>query len=125
MNEILKFLDNQPNPFFLATTENGEPRVRPFSFIMQYDGKLYFTTGTSKAVYSQLKENPAVEICSLPNDKMQWMRVKGRVVFEDNLDAKKEAFNVMPMLKRSYKTPENPEMTVFYLDDVKSEICSF
>lgn len=124
MNEILQFLDNKPHPFFVATTENGEPRVRPFSFIMNFNGKLYFTTGASKPVYAQLQANPIVEICSVPNEKFQWMRLKGRVVFEDNLEAKKEAFKILPLLERAYKTPENPELVVFYLEDVETKISS-
>ena len=43
MNEVLEFLKNC-KVFFVATAEQGKPKVRPFSFVMMHEEKLYFVT---------------------------------------------------------------------------------
>ncbi len=41
MQEVLKFLTENPT-FYIATVEGNKPRVRPFGFVMEYEGKLWF-----------------------------------------------------------------------------------
>jgi uncharacterized pyridoxamine 5'-phosphate oxidase family protein len=90
---------------------------------MEYEGKLYFTTGNQKPVCRQIKENPNVEISGmLPGDK--WIRVEGRAVFDGNLSAKKNAFTLYPNFKQIYETPENPSFEVFYLDNPSAVLYS-
>ena len=38
MKEVLKFLKENVNGF-LATVEEGKPRVRPFQFMLEEDGR--------------------------------------------------------------------------------------
>ena len=45
MDELLKFLEKNP-VFYLATDDNGQPRVRPFGFHMIFDGKFYTVSYT-------------------------------------------------------------------------------
>ncbi len=61
MNEAYDFL-KAAGTYFLATTENGEPRVRPFGTIDIWDGKLTIQTGLKKDVAKQMLANPRVEI---------------------------------------------------------------
>ena len=60
MEELLEFLKKNP-VFFLATDDNGQPRVRPFGFHMIFDGKFYMVTANVKKVYNQIKNNPKLE----------------------------------------------------------------
>ncbi|WP_368488653.1 pyridoxamine 5'-phosphate oxidase family protein [Clostridium sp. BJN0013] len=47
MEEVIKiFKENGYG--FLATVEDGKPRVRPFGFMFYEDGKLYFCTSNTK-----------------------------------------------------------------------------
>lgn len=123
MKETLEFLQ-KARVFYLATVDNDKPRVRPFGFVMGYEDKLYFCTGNKKDVYNQMIANPNVEMSGMTPDG-KWIRICGKAVFDDNLDAKKKSFEVMPSLADGYKTPDNPEYEVFYLTDWEATEYSF
>ena len=61
MNEMVKALQ-QTGVFAVATVENGEPKVRPFGAVAEFEGKLYLCTGNQKAVYRQIKAHPQVQM---------------------------------------------------------------
>ncbi len=123
MDELLKFLETNP-VFYLATDDNGQPRVRPFGFHMIFDGKFYMVTALPKKVCNQMEKNPKIEFCTMAPDT-KFIRVNGEVVFDnDNMEAKKKVFEVMPDLLKMYKSAENPIMSVFYLKDMHATIAS-
>jgi uncharacterized pyridoxamine 5'-phosphate oxidase family protein len=114
---------NEAGVFYIATVENRQPRVRPFGFVMEYEGKIYFTTGNKKNVYNQLQKNPRVEIATmLKNDR--WIRLTGEAVFDGLADAKKKAFEIYPDFKKLYQSPDNPTFEVFYLKEPTATIYS-
>ncbi|MGO0985104.1 pyridoxamine 5'-phosphate oxidase family protein [Clostridioides difficile] len=80
MEKIMNFLKENPT-FYFATVEDNKPRVRPFGFVMNYEGRLYFGIGKHKASYKQLISNPNVEI-STANKEGKWIRIKGKAVFD-------------------------------------------
>ncbi len=47
MQEVYDFL-KKCGTYYLATEENGQPRVRPFGTVNIFDGKLYLQTGKNK-----------------------------------------------------------------------------
>lgn len=123
MDELLKFLEKNP-VFYLATDDDGQPRVRPFGFHMIFDGKFYMVTALPKKVCKQMEKNPKIEFCTMAPDT-KFVRVNGEVVFDnDNMEAKKKVFDVMPDLLKMYKSAENPIMSVFYLKDMHATIAS-
>ena len=115
MNEVLNFLTDNPT-FYLATLDGNEPKVRPFGFIMEYEGKLYFCTSNTKNVSKQLKANPNFEI-STTSDSYEWIRLKGQAIFDSSIAAKTKAFEAAPFLADTYQTPENPLFQVFYIQN--------
>ncbi|MDR1508735.1 MAG: pyridoxamine 5'-phosphate oxidase family protein [Synergistaceae bacterium] len=122
MKKIVDLL-HEAGVFHFATVDGDRARVRPFGFVMEFGGKLYFTTGNQKPVYRQLKKNPNAEICGmLPGDR--WIRLEGRAVFDGNLSAKKSAFEAYPNFKHLYQTPENPTFEVFYLENPSATMYS-
>lgn len=123
LQRTLKFLQDNKT-FFIATIEDGKPRVRPFGLVLEHDGKLWFGTANTKAVYRQIKSNPNVEI-SATSPKADWIRVSGKAVFEPNLDVKRKAFEWLPMLSNLYKGLEDPTFEVFYLVDAEANFWSF
>lgn len=61
--------------FYLATTEDDQPHVRPFDGATLHDGKLYIGTNRNKAVYNQIMENPKVEIFSMETGMVRFTAI--------------------------------------------------
>lgn len=119
MEEVYKFLKEKTPVYFLATVENGMPRVRPFGTIDIFEGKLYLQTGKSKKVYQQIIANPDVEICAC--DGPVWLRLTGKLVEDDRVEAKKHMLDNYPSLRDMYD--ENDGNTaVFYFDEAQATI---
>lgn len=60
--EILEFVRCNPTSY-MATTENGEPRVRAMDTPHIDKNGLTFCTGSNKDVAKQLLVDPSVELC--------------------------------------------------------------
>ena len=60
--EIIKGL---AGVYYLATSEDNQPHVRPFDKAAEVDGKIYIATGANKKVFQQILENPRIEIFAL------------------------------------------------------------
>ena len=122
VEEIIEFLAQSP-AFYMATVEkNGQPRVRPFSFVMEWKGKLTFVTATNKDIYKQLAQNPRLEICSL-SPAGDWMRLLGTVKFTAETQARRKVLELMPELKALYQE-DDPRMVCFYIVRGQAEVYS-
>ena len=124
MNEIVKFLNANSVQYFSTVGMDSKAKVRPFQFMIEKDGKLYFCTNNTKEVYKEIKQNPYVEICT-SSPKFEWMRLSGKVVFTDNLEIKKAIIEHSPLVKSLYNNAENPIFEAFYLDEAKATIADF
>ncbi len=58
--------------FYLATSENDQPHVRPFDNACIYNNELYIGTNNNKLVFSQLKNNPQIEIFGLEHGTIRF-----------------------------------------------------
>lgn len=121
MNEVYEFL-KKCGTYYLATVEDGQPRVRPFGTVDLYEGKLYIQTGRSKDVSKQMHANPRVEICAFDGGK--WLRIAATVVSDDNIDAQVHMLDAYPSLKGAYQ-PGDGNTEVFYLKDATATFSSF
>ncbi len=121
MKEVYEFL-KKCGTYFLATSEDGQPRVRPFGTIDLFEDKLYIQTGKSKEVSRQLKANPKVELCAF--DGENWIRVTAEAVLDDNIAAQEHLLNAFPSLKAMYQ-PGDGNTEVYYLQNGTAQICSF
>jgi uncharacterized pyridoxamine 5'-phosphate oxidase family protein len=122
MIEVLNFLA-ECKTFYLATVDGGKPRVRPFGFFMEFEGRLYFSTNESKPSFRQLTANPNFEI-SAANEKGEWLRLSGEAVFDSRPEVKAKAFEVMPRLRELYDKPDSPVMAPFYVKNGEAVFCS-
>jgi uncharacterized pyridoxamine 5'-phosphate oxidase family protein len=113
MSEVFDYLKG--TTFYLATVDSGKPRVRPFGFVMELKGKLYFGTNNKKPSFRQLTENPNVEICAC-RDSKTWLRVSGKAVFDLSPETKEKAFEAAPFLKEMYGQPGAPVFELFYIE---------
>ena len=112
--EYIKFANENPIGF-LATVDNGQPRVRGFQLWYADKTGLYYSSAANKDIYNQLKANPKVEVCFFnPKSKdMQQMRVTGTVEFINDIEMKKKLLDARPFLKQAGLTPENPGLLLF------------
>lgn len=81
MEKLDEFLGD-PALFFLSTVDGDTPRCRPLGLHFLYKDKIYFGIGDFKDVYRQLLANPKAEVVSCKG--MSWIRVNGKVVFEED-----------------------------------------
>ena len=121
MQEILDFL-HECKTYYLATDDNGQPRVRPFGTAEEFEGKLYIQTGKKKDVYRQLLENPKAEICAF--SKGTWLRIAGELIPDDRVEAKKDMLDKNPSLRRMYDE-NDPNTAVLYFKDAVATLASF
>ncbi|OBR92332.1 MULTISPECIES: pyridoxamine 5'-phosphate oxidase family protein [Clostridium] len=124
MNEVVKFLKENPVQYFATVGLDGKPKVRPFQFMLEKDGNLYFCTNNKKDVFAQLQKCPYVEI-STSSPKFAWIRLNGKVVFSNDMETKKAIIESSSLVKSLYKSAENPIFEIFYLKDAKAVIADF
>ena len=123
MKEVCKFL-KECQTYYLATVEGNEPKVRPFGTINIFEDKLYIQTGKSKNVSKQIQNNNNVEICGFNNG--MWIRVSGKLIRDDRVEAKKAMLDAYPNLRGMYnENDENTEVLYFDNNSLKATLYSF
>ena len=121
MNEVWEFLKSC-GTYYLATVDGDQPKVRPFGTAEIFEGKLYMQTGKKKDCYRQLLENPNAEICCFKDGT--WLRLRGKLIPDDRIEAKKDMLDKNPSLRRMYD--ENDDNTiVLYFKDAVAVFSSF
>lgn len=121
MQEVYDFL-KKCETYYLATVEGDQPRVRPFGTIDIFEDRLYIQTGKVKDVSKQMQANPKVELCAFGDG--QWVRITGKMVRDDRVEAKEHMLDSYPNLKAMYSaTDDNTE--VLYLTEATATFSSF
>lgn len=121
MEKIYEFL-KACGTYYLATDDEGQPRVRPFGTIDIFEGGLYIQTGKKKDVSKQMHKNPKIEICAFNGG--DWIRVACKAVEDDRVEARKHMLDSYPDLRHMYD--ENDGNTeVFKLTEGTATISSF
>ncbi len=121
MFEVQQFL-KECGVYYLATVDNNIPKVRPFGTAEIFDGHLYIQTGKKKEVYKQIEKNNNVEICGFNNGK--WIRISGKLVVDDRIEAKKYMLDQNPSLRNMYDEKDD-NTAVLYFDNATATIYSF
>lgn len=121
MQEVYEFL-KKCGTYYLATEENGQPRVRPFGTVNIFDGKLYLQTGKKKDVAKQIAANPKVELCGMSGN--EWLRVSATLVEDTRVEAQASMLDAYPDLKKMYQAGDG-NTVVFYLKDATAVFSSF
>jgi uncharacterized pyridoxamine 5'-phosphate oxidase family protein len=121
MQEVYEFL-KKCGTYYLATVEGDQPRVRPFGTVDIFEGKLYIQTGKIKDVSKQLQANPKAELCAFMDGK--WLRVSGKLIRDDRVEAKKHMLDQYPQLQSMYSA-EDDNTEVLYFEDATATFSSF
>ncbi|MCR5331323.1 MAG: endo-1,4-beta-xylanase [Lachnospiraceae bacterium] len=121
MQEVYDFL-KEAGVYYLATVDGDQPRVRPFGTVDIFEGKLYIQTGKVKEVSKQLQKNPKAEICAFMEGR--WLRVAGKLIRDDRIEAKKHMLDAYPNLQAMYSA-EDDNTEVLYFEDAEATFSSF
>lgn len=97
IDEVCAFL-TENHPFYVATVDGDTPKVRPFGFVMNYQGKLIFACNDQMQVYHQLKANPKFEVSTM-NKNYQSIRVHGKVEFITSRETKEAIVALAPNIR--------------------------
>ncbi|MCG8582565.1 MAG: pyridoxamine 5'-phosphate oxidase family protein [Bacteroidales bacterium] len=121
MKRITDFLEKSRVQYLATIGLDGRPKVRPFQYMFENGGKLWFCTSNQKEVYKELSHQPYVELCA-SGKNMSWLRLEGKVVFSDDIKVKEHIFELSPLVAGIYKEPDNSSFAVFYLDELSASI---
>lgn len=123
MSAVSEFLEKNPVQYLATVGRDGKAKVRPFMFMTERDGRLWFCTNNQKDVYKDMQENPNIEVC-VSDPTYAWIRVHGRAVFVNDMSIK-EVCVQNPIVKAQYGTADNPLLEVFYIADAHATIADF
>lgn len=101
--------------FFLATSKDNWPKLRPFGMIYSNKKTLYIATDKRKNVYSDLIANPQLEIASYNLNTRRWIRIHGRAETENSILIKDEMINDYPLLKQKFSSDAEMFLVIFKL----------
>lgn len=117
MNKIVEEL-KKVKVFFIATQDEDQPRVRPFSSVAEFEGNAYLCTGKQKEIYNQIAKNPKIELSGM-YDGGTWLRVSAVLVEDDRIEAKEAVLNDPTGPSQLYK-PNDGRFVVYKLTNVKA-----
>lgn len=107
--------------FFLATSVDNRPGLRPFGMIYcgrasdSDDEALYIATDKRKQVYGDLKKNPVFEIAGYYPQTHKWIRLGGRVEEENSARIKEEMMDLYPNLRQAYFERDEIYLAIYKL----------
>jgi uncharacterized pyridoxamine 5'-phosphate oxidase family protein len=121
MKRTYQFLKDA-GTFYLATIDEGQPRVRPFGAVCIYNNRLYICTNNKKDCFKQMLKNDRIEISAMY--KGDWIRLMGTVVADGDSKAREAMLEANPSLRKFYSN-EDGLFEVLFLTNAKATFCSF
>ncbi len=124
MKTVLEYLTSIP-AWYLATSVNNQPHVRPFSFAAEQDGKIWFCTATTKDVWEELLQNQLIEATAWwPGHG--WLILRGRAGLEDraNAEMRQAGYEHLTGLNEHYDGPNDPTLVFFSVEEPQAWICN-
>lgn len=112
VKDICRFI-RECGYFFLATSEEGAPHLRPMGMIYADDEALYLATDKRKNVYRELVGNQQVELASYSLSSRKWARICGKATIESSLKVKEDMTEMYPMLHQEYVGEEEVFLVIF------------
>jgi uncharacterized pyridoxamine 5'-phosphate oxidase family protein len=93
----------------LATSEDGQPRIRPMSFSLTSAGRLLSSTRDTSGKMREFAANPRVELCFVDVDKNH-VRIEGLIDVSGEVDAKSALLEDHPPARRHFGAPDHPNL---------------
>jgi len=109
--------------FYLATVKTIDgvpfPRVRIFSNVALFEGRLYIQTSKKKEVSEELLSNDNIQIICYDGDL--WLRVTARAVTDERVGPKQRMIDENPLLDGWFKADDDVTH-VLYLTEATAKI---
>jgi uncharacterized pyridoxamine 5'-phosphate oxidase family protein len=122
LRRVADYLTSVP-AWFLATSVDNDPRVRPFSFATIEDDRLWFCTSKGKDVYDELIANPRFELSAWAPGR-PWLVVHGTAAFaEPSLAVRQAGFEHMVGLGEAHQSPDDGLLAFFHVLDGVARVC--
>ncbi len=123
MKMIVEYLTSIP-AWYLATSENGQPHVRPFSFAAMDQGRIWFATANTKDVYRELEANPLFELTAWKPGH-GWVIVRGRADLNDTASeaTRSAAYEHLESIGESYDGPHVERLALFSFTEGEAWRC--
>ena len=117
MNKVVEEL-KKVKVFYIASVENDQPRVRPFSTIAEFENNAYICCGNQKEIYKQLSSNPKIELCGM-YDGGTWLRVTATVKEDNRIEVQRAVLDDPTGPKQLYTAGDGRFIT-YKLTEVKA-----
>lgn len=114
IHDCIRFTSENP-VCSLATTENGQPRVRRIGLWFADETGFYFQTSSAKEMSGQLQRNPKTELCFYKHAGLigTMLRISGEVEFLEAPEWEQKVLNDRPFLN-SFKLSEGGLQLVLF-----------
>jgi uncharacterized pyridoxamine 5'-phosphate oxidase family protein len=99
-NEVLDFIARNPM-CFLATVENGAPRVRAVMTLRADERGVLFNTGVTKDLAKQIEARPEIEMAFYSQADGVQIRVRGLVELQRDEETRALVLEKLPFLKQA------------------------
>jgi general stress protein 26 len=103
----------------LASSVDGQPRVRPMAFVMLEDGRLWSSTFRQSGKVRELEQNGRVEVCFVDANKVQ-LRIEGRLDTTGGPDARRRLLELNPKVRKHF--PDEHDEKFVHLEVVPTRI---
>jgi uncharacterized pyridoxamine 5'-phosphate oxidase family protein len=124
MSVVTEFLVKSGVQHLATAGRDGRPKVRPFQFMREEGGRLYFCTSNEKEVFQEIARQPYVEL-SACGEGGSWLRLRGKAVFDHDRGVKARIQEASPLVKSIYQDPDNPVFVAFWLEEAHAVIADF
>lgn len=101
--------------FFLATSVDNRPKLRPMGMIYSNDQALFIATDKRKNVYADLIGNPQVQVASYNLNSRRWIRISGKTEIENSIQIRHEMTDLYPMIKQEFIDQDEIHIVIFKL----------
>ena len=121
---ILQYLTSVP-AWYLATSVDNQPHVRPFSYAAEEDGKIWFVTATTKDVWQELLQNQLFEATAWwPGHG--WLILRGKAGLQDTVgeEIREAGWKHLEGLGEHYDGPFDPTLVFFSVEEPQAWICN-